>query len=127
LILFVDDEPLVVNVVRNVLGRAGYDFRTASGADEAEALFREHADEIELLVTDVMMPGRNGRELYEDLRRLAPDLPVVFVSGYVNDPKLAETLGDADRQRLLEKPFRPAQLLETIESVLEANRAQRGR
>lgn len=117
-ILFVDDEPLVVTVVRKILERAGYRLVTAEGADEAETLFERHAEEIDLLVTDVVMPGRNGRELYECLRAKCPELPVVFVSGYVNDPLLTETMHDAERQQLVEKPFRAARLLSVVERVL---------
>lgn len=123
-ILFVDDEPLVVNVVRNILERAGYAYRTAADADEAEAAFEALGGHLDLLVTDVMMPGRNGRELYEALRAKQPDLPVVFVSGYVDDPLFAEAIEDEGRQRLVPKPFRPTQLLEAVEQVLEASRTQ---
>ncbi|MEE4301299.1 MAG: ATP-binding protein [Pseudomonadales bacterium] len=123
LILFVDDEPLVVNVVRNILERAGHAHIIAANADEAEAAFDAHGGRIDLLITDVMMPGRNGRELYEALCAKQPDLPVVFVSGFVDDPRFAEVMQDADRQRLVPKPFRPTQLLEVIEDVLQTSRA----
>ena len=118
MILFVDDEPLVVNVVRNILKRAGYRCVTASCAEEAERLFMQHREDIDLLVTDVMMPDVNGRELFERLRRVEPDLAVVFMSGFANDPDLAGVMNSSLRRRLVEKPFRADRLLEVIGQVL---------
>ena len=118
-ILFVDDEPLVVKVVRSIFERSGICHVTASGAAEAEALFDEHGDKITLLVTDVVMPQVNGRELCERLRAKRPSLPVIFVSGYVDDPELIETLGDSAQGPLLEKPFRPSDRLEAIQVAMD--------
>ena len=125
-ILFVDDEPLVVKVVRSILERSGIRHVTAGGAAEAEALFDEYGDKITLLVTDVVMPQTNGRELCERLRAKRPSLPVIFVSGYVDDPELIETLGDSVKGQLLEKPFRPSDLLQAIEVVMDDVRQRTG-
>ena len=78
---------------------------TAGGAAEAEVLFDEYGDKITLLVTDVVMPQTNGRELSERLRAKRPSLPVIFVSGYVDDLELIETLGDSVQGQLLEETF----------------------
>ena len=125
-ILFVDDESLVVKVVRSILERNGIRHVTAGSAAEAEVLFDEHGDDITLLVTDVVMPQMNGRELCERLRAKRPSLPVIFVSGYVDDPELIETLGDSVQGQLLEKPFRPSDLLEAISVAMDDVRERTG-
>ena len=114
-----------MGVVSNILKRAGMTFFTAGDAREAQAVFAEHGDEIDLLVTDVMMPETNGRELYERLRALRPELPVVFVSGFVNDPLLERAMDDAQLQRLVEKPFGPTALLDAIETAMREARTRR--
>lgn len=123
-ILFVDDEPLEVKVVRNILERAGYEYLTAASAEEAEVLFEAHGQQVDLLVKDLKMPDRSGRELHEALRAKQPDLPAVFVSGQIPDAALGEPGGDGALVRFVQKPFRPAQLLEVIGAVLEATKTE---
>ncbi|MCH2099884.1 MAG: response regulator, partial [Pseudomonadales bacterium] len=117
-ILYVDDEPMVVGIVRTMLTRAGFRCLAAEGPDSARALFAAHADEIDLIISDVIMPGTNGPTLCAELLARRPDLPVIYVSGFVDDPVLADSLNDSDRQRLVEKPFTPAKLLQTVSAML---------
>ena len=117
-ILYVDDEPMVVGIVRTMLTRAGFRCLAAEGPDPARALFAAHADEIDLIIRHVIMPGTNGPTLCAELLARRPDLPVIYVSGFVDDPVLADSLNDSDRQRLVEKPFTPAKLLQTVSAML---------
>ena len=64
------------------------------------------------------MPGTNGPTLCAELLARRPDLPVIYVSGFVDDPVLADSLNDSNRQRLVEKPFTPAKLLQTVSAML---------
>ena len=82
------------------------------------AIFEVHTDEIELIISDVVMPGTNGPTLCAELLAKRPDLPVIYVTGFVNDPVLADSLNDSDRQRLVEKPFTLSKLLRAIEAML---------
>ena len=88
----------------------------ASRADEALALAAGHAEPIDLLLTDVIMPGMSGPALARRLLELRPDLRVVFMSGYT-----ANTLGQqgVNEQDVLEKPFSPSALLRKLETVLK--------
>ena len=103
-ILVAEDQDQVRLLVAKVLGRAGYRVLLAGCGDEALALARAHNGTIDLLISDMVMPGMSGRELYEQLQVQQPRLNALFVSGYA-----AEV--DASGVHLLSKPFTPDQLL----------------
>jgi two-component system cell cycle sensor histidine kinase/response regulator CckA len=73
-------------------------------------------EEIDLLVSDVVMPGIRGPEMYEILRRSAPDLPAIFVSGYADLADATESLPAGSR--FLPKPYKPADLIEMVRAAL---------
>lgn len=105
-ILLVEDEPALRKLGERLLAHAGHRVLGAASAEEAlEIAAREPFD---LLVTDVMMPGRSGTELARDLVRARPDLPVVLVSGYAPDAP------EASAGAFLAKPFDPEQLARAI-------------
>jgi signal transduction histidine kinase/CheY-like chemotaxis protein len=81
-ILLVEDESMILDIGRAMLEALGYRVLTAATPGEALRLAREHAGEIRLLMTDVIMPEMNGRELAQDLRSLCPQLKCLFTSGY---------------------------------------------
>ncbi|MGH9346601.1 MAG: response regulator [Vicinamibacterales bacterium] len=117
-ILLVDDTDIVRRLARDVLTTAGYRVLEAGGADEALQLAGTRPDAIDLLVTDVVMPGRNGIELADRLRTARGDLPVLYISGYtdmaiVRDGLLAQDVA------FLQKPFTPDDLLRKVRQVLE--------
>jgi two-component system, cell cycle sensor histidine kinase and response regulator CckA len=116
-ILLVDDTDIVRRLARDVLKTAGYRVLEAGGADEAMQVAGKQ-DPIDLLVTDVVMPGRNGIELAERLRTTRSELPVLYMSGYtdmaiVRDGLLAQDVA------FLQKPFTPHDLLQKVRQVLE--------
>jgi CheY-like chemotaxis protein len=119
-ILVVDDTEIVRRLTRDVLTRAGYHVLEAAGADEAMQLAASRSAPIHLLVTDVIMPGRNGVELVERLRSARADVRVLFVSGYTDIGIVREGLlaGDA---AFLQKPFTPEHLLRKVRQVLDAS------
>jgi len=80
-ILLVEDESLVRKVTCEVLQSAGYRVLKAKNSAEAARIFLQHGKEIDLLLTDVVMPGRSGRELARELRAICSDLKTIFTSG----------------------------------------------
>ena len=83
-VLIVEDEDILRGVMRRSLEDAGYRVLEAGGATEALKLVRENNRSIDLLLTDVIMPGKSGRELAEEVALLRPRLPVLFTSGYTD-------------------------------------------
>jgi PAS domain S-box-containing protein len=117
-ILVVEDTEMVRGLVASTLRAYGYEVLAAAGAEEALALVHEGEPRIDLLLTDVIMPGMNGRELADRLLALLPGLKVLFTSGYPADTILR--LGIAESAAAyIEKPFLPDELARTIRGVLD--------
>ncbi len=122
-VLLVDDETAVRLLVAEVLQEAGYRVLQAGEAETALRLARSGAA-IDLLVTDVGMPGLNGRQLADAARALRPGLRVLFITGYAENAALGEGQLDADMQ-VLTKPFKLDALVAKIDALVGA--AQRRR
>jgi DNA-binding NtrC family response regulator len=122
--LAVDDEPTDLENVRCVLANAGYEVLTASDAKSAMELFQGHADDIEVLVTDVAMSPVNGGDLAAALVKLKPDLRVTFVSAYSGSLAFRYNGVPVSHFGFVAKPFSAQDLLEKIrperEKVLRA-------
>ena len=122
-VLLVEDEVAVRRAVQRTLERLGY--RVLAAQDGEDALrIAESLDGTDLLLTDVVMPGIDGPELACRLRDRWPDLPVLFVTGYSAD-RLARTGAIGPHDRILEKPYQPAELARTIRHMLESRTARR--
>jgi len=115
-ILLVEDEPAVRAFLSELLAEAGYRVREAGSAHEAEVAWAG-GQGVDLVLTDVVLPDRNGRELYESLSAKRPGLRVLFMSGYTDDEVLRRGLPEGIP--LVRKPMRPDELLRTIRGVLE--------
>jgi two-component system, cell cycle sensor histidine kinase and response regulator CckA len=116
-ILLVEDEPAVRAFSAQVLEDAGYRVLQAGNGEEALAITTGREEPIALLITDVVMPGINGRILAERLRALRPDLPVLYMSGYTDD-MIVRTGVVAEGAAFLQKPFSPQGLLNRVRSAL---------
>jgi len=114
-VLLVEDDSGVRAMCRSVLRREGYDVIDASDPLEAIELFLNHRDEVDLVISDIVMPHMSGMELAEVLRNHRPDLSVLFVSGYAPEDVLGRNL---DSRSLLKKPFRPVELLRRVSALL---------
>ena len=114
-VLVVDDDDDVRRAMTGILSEIGYTIREC--ATGAEALGALPDFEPDLVVVDFAMPGQNGAEIAHVIRQAAPDLPIVFVSGYADDLVL-ETLGG--NAPVLRKPFRPNELAAAVRSALDA-------
>ena len=109
-ILVVDDEDAIRRMISIVLRQGGYAVLEAADGETAEHTYRRHRGEIDLLLTDVCLPGPNGPELAASLREFEPDLHVLFMSG------LPEAEAHAP---FLRKPFGVAELLHRVKTSVE--------
>lgn len=117
-ILLVDDDDDVRSVVNDMLEDAGYRVFNAESGKKAISFFRDNHDSIDLLVSDVVMPMMNGREVYEQLNKLKPGLPTIFISGYPSD--ILKNIQTAENVKFLAKPLNQSTLVKTIQDVLQS-------
>jgi CheY-like chemotaxis protein len=96
----------------------GYTVVAAANPDEALAIIRDFKGQIDLMVTDVVMPGMSGRQLAERLAKILPDLKVLFVSGYTDDAIVHHGFLDPGTA-FLQKPFTPQALARKVREVIE--------
>ena len=115
-LLFVEDEPDVRSLGRQALEASGYTVLDAGDGAEGLRIAESHPGPISLVVTDVVMPELNGRELVTRLRLTRPDIKVLYMSGYIDDSLLDD---DAiENAGLLRKPFGPSALASRVHDIL---------
>ncbi len=122
-VLVVDDEPQVRSIVARTLRAEGYDVIEAPDGQAAIDCFEEVGGAIDLLVTDLVMPGIGGRELGRELTRRHPALAVVWISGHPRDVGLPDV--EPTDQLFLQKPIPPDLLLATVKNALESQANRR--
>ena len=116
-ILLVEDQPHLLELSREFLQRLSYRVLTASSGEEAIEVARRFGDEIDLLLTDVVMPGINGRQLALELRKTRSSMKVLYVSGFT-DEAFDQDASLANGEVLLEKPFELEELARKIREML---------
>jgi two-component system, cell cycle sensor histidine kinase and response regulator CckA len=116
-LLFADDDPGIRMLIREILVMSGYAVVEAVNGEDAIGKFVEHQDRIALLIFDVVMPGKNGREAYEEIQKIKPYIKVLFISGYTRDTVLDKWVHEGTVD-YLSKPFMPNELLQKIGEVL---------
>ncbi len=119
LILVVDDDLAVREVASRVLRRAGYRVLEAADGEEALAVARGEAGRLDLLLTDVVMPGMNGRELAERLSEVRPETRLLYMSAYTEDEVLLRGIRIAE-MNFLSKPFSLDGLRDAVRQALTA-------
>ncbi len=117
-VLVVEDEETLRDVTRIVLKQYGYTVLEAAHGEEAYQQFLAHRDQIDLIVTDVIMPGMNGRQLIEQVREIRAELKVLFMSGYTDDAFIKHEILKKE-VAFIHKPFSPTQLLQKIRDLLD--------
>ncbi len=117
-ILLVEDEPFVRDATASILQRAGHEVLTAEDATEALQVYEQCHGNIDLLITDMVLPGKTGKQLGDDLRQQSLDLAVLITSGYSNQECDIER--PEARTFFLAKPYSRRALLEKVEKILEA-------
>jgi DNA-binding NtrC family response regulator len=118
-VLLVEDEDGVRELVRDMLELAGYRVLVASVPSDAERISREFEDDIQLLVTDVVMPEMSGLELAAHLRHQRPALQVMYMSGYP-EPTVGDGTVVAPGAHFVSKPFDRQGLLRAVRRALDA-------
>ncbi len=116
-ILVVEDEEGIRGLLTEVLSSQGYRILQASNGKAALAMALESSDPIDLLITDVVMPGMGGKELSEQFKKLKPDTKILFMSGYTNNAIQMHGILDPGAQ-FLQKPFSPNQLAHKVRRIL---------
>lgn len=121
-VLLAEDDPSVRSVTKRFLEASGYEVLEARSGPEALAISRSHAGPVDVLITDVLMPGLDGPELARELRGQRPGLGVLYLSGY------SETMARAQKpsvsgSRFLQKPFTKQALNAELRRVLESRTA----
>jgi PAS domain S-box-containing protein len=117
LVLVVEDEAAVRQLVRRSLEAVGLTVLEAENGNQALEVVARRQERPKLVLTDVIMPGLNGRELSERLARTQPGLPVLFMSGYTGDDVLARSLLP-DEAAFIQKPFAPEELVARVRAML---------
>jgi two-component system cell cycle sensor histidine kinase/response regulator CckA len=117
-ILVAEDEPGIRALVRKILRRQGYQVLEAADGEEALRVIHEHGGSIDLLITDVMMPGLGGRGLAGHLREQRPDTKLLFISGYTGETPL-HVADLPEGAAFLQKPFTLGSLLDLVKELLK--------
>jgi DNA-binding NtrC family response regulator len=117
-VLLVEDEAGVRLLSKRILENAGYRVLESANGDDAERVFAQHADSIDLLVTDVVMPGCGGPELLSRLQHRSPAVRVLYMSGYT-EQSAAHKAGIDRGTPFVQKPFTAAELVRHVREVLD--------
>ncbi len=117
-ILIVDDEAAIREVTQDILESCGYRVLTAEDGEKAVKVFQKHAQEIDLVLLDIVMPKMGGEETFAKLREISPDVRVLLSSGYSQNEKAQQLLQEGALE-FIQKPYQAKNLLSRIESILE--------
>jgi DNA-binding NtrC family response regulator len=120
-VLLIEDEDAVRKLAARILRRQGYAILEANRAEDAMQWLADERRTIDLLLTDVVLPGISGKEIAARAKSLRPDLPVLFMSGYAMSRLTERGLARPDMD-LLEKPFTASSLAWRVRDVLDAHR-----
>jgi two-component system cell cycle sensor histidine kinase/response regulator CckA len=116
-ILIAEDDPQVRSLTAEILDNAGYTVIEAVDGEEAVEKFLEHSDTVALLLLDVVMPRKNGKEAYDEIRKTNPDMRVIFMSGYTGDVIISKGIIEKEYD-FIQKPLPPNELLLRVKGVL---------
>jgi len=117
-VLVAEDDDDVRRLDRELLEECGYTVIEAENGRQALDLFLKHQNEIDMVIFDVIMPKMNGREVYEEISRVQPDIKVLFMSGYAGD--ILNDKGGIDKEfDFVAKPISPEELLTRVREILD--------
>ena len=117
-ILVAEDDPSVMGLLQGLLENNGYNVVTAMNGEEAVKQFMNYREKITLLLLDVIMPKKNGKEVYAEISGMSPGIKTLFISGYTSD--VIDWKGaHQEGINLIQKPVRPDELLAKLREILE--------
>jgi len=117
-ILVAEDDVTIRQLTRTILGEFGYSVIEAVDGEDAVAKFRKHQEDIQLVILDVVMPKKNGREVHDEIAALKPAVKTIYISGYNADIVRKKGITD-DAANFLLKPLSPMDLLHTVRRILD--------
>ncbi len=117
-VLVADDNEEVRALVKVLLEDAGYKVLTASDGEEAVNIFMQHKDRLDLVILDVIMPKKNGREAYQEIAGIRPGIKAIFMSGYTADVIHQKGVLD-EKLEYIPKPISPNELLKKVREMLD--------
>ncbi len=116
-ILVAEDDEQVRGLTLEILNGAGYTVIEAIDGEDAIEKFLKHSDTVELLLLDVVMPRKNGKETYDEIRKTSPHMKVIFMSGYTGDVIIGKGIIEKEYD-FIQKPLSPNQLLLRVKGAL---------
>ena len=122
-LLVAEDDELIRKFLERLLTQRGFTIVLAEDGEEAIRKYQEHGDSIDMLILDVMLPGRNGSEVYDVIKSDRPDIKVLFISGYTDDIITADGISD-DNLQFLSKPIDAEELLAIVMANMESRDAE---
>ena len=120
-VLVVDDEPMVRKTIETILKHEGHHIVTAKDGLSALEAFGER--EVDIVLLDVGMPGMNGYRVAEEMRKLRPDVPILFITGWGSDDIDQERVVSLGVDSVISKPFEPQELLQQMREAMERRRS----
>lgn len=117
-LLMAEDDASLRKLKRTVLEAYGYSVITAEDGDDAITKFKENMDKIQLVMLDMIMPKKSGKEVYEEIKKTSPGIKVLFVSGYTMDIIKTQELTEAGLTFIL-KPVSPKDLVRKVREILD--------
>jgi CheY-like chemotaxis protein len=119
-ILLVDDESIVINVCKEMIEKLGYDVITAKSGKQAVDTFREKSEDIDLIIPNMIMPGMDDDQTFDQLREINSSIPILLSSGYSLNGQ-AKKIMEKGCNGFIQKPFLITQLSEKIQNILDEN------
>jgi len=116
-VLVIENEPLVLEALEDILDLVGLHVVSAEDGEEGIAAYREHLDEIELVILDMRLPGKDGPDILKALRAINPSVKVIVSSGY-DEEEVAQRFTGQQPILILKKPYDAETLLAKVNSVL---------
>jgi PAS domain S-box-containing protein len=117
-ILFVDDDTEIISVGRKILASLGYTVLVAQGGQSAVDLFMEQREKIDLVILDYVMPGMGGREVFDALKQIQPDVKVLLSSGYSSTDQVAALI-ERGCKGFIQKPYDTVKMSRTIRTIMD--------
>jgi CheY-like chemotaxis protein len=118
-ILVVDDEEFLRTILTDLLNVLGYDVIQASNGDEALKIYQERKDEIGLIILDVVMPGKSGLEVLDELKKLNRDIKVILSSGVISEKRIDDVVASSQNVEFIQKPYNLIEIRKAIENLLK--------